>query len=410
MTNSTINPLENVYKILANENQENVKPLADFVTEKYKEADLSQSQFCKIIGVGKRTWQRIENGEAEKIDISILIKISSFLNIDVKELIQLYVANARVEEIKDLEKSRKFSFIINNFDVKALKNIKFIDSKDFDKIENRITSYFCLNTIYEYSAINLPVAFSRANTNKSDKMLKFWKNIVNYQLRNVGNKFPFDEEKLLTIIPNIRAATLDVENGFANFRKALFACGVTVIVESYFSKTSIRGGTFVVNGKPFIILTNFRNTYPSLWRTFAHELCHVVNDLPEISKQGFHLSGDSNIFSDRLKEDIADDFAERIFLTDENYKIIENYIALEDVVKQYAYQWNVHPSLIYSIYLTRQNDEKEYAKYSQFLIKANSTIRNIGVKEPWKQKNIQDTVKQVNRTFSFQEEEQFLPN
>src|SRR5690606_29280343 len=101
-------------------------------------------------------------GEAQKIDIHTILKIAQFFNVDIKELIQVHISSASAEEISILEKARKYGYLIKNFDLKLLRKIGFIsDEKDVDSIEKRIKDFFNLNSLYEYSTVNINTVFSR---------------------------------------------------------------------------------------------------------------------------------------------------------------------------------------------------------------------------------------------------------
>ena len=91
--------------------------------------------------------------------------------------------------------------------------------------------------------------------------------------------------------------------------------GVTVIVQTQLLTTQVRGGTFIINGKPCIVLTDLFKKYPTIWYTLIHELHHVLYDLETISLTNFHITGDPDLF---LIEEKADDFAREYFLEKKN--------------------------------------------------------------------------------------------
>jgi Zn-dependent peptidase ImmA (M78 family) len=380
-----------------------VGTLINDVINKYESMGLTKNQFCQIIQIDNKGWDRIIDKKHQKMDVTTLIKLSQFLNIEIAQAIKIYITDADDTIKKDLESFKKYNYITNQFDLKALKKLGFIDTiKDLNLIENKIIEFFQLENIYEYSSLDIPSLYSKSKFYQSDKMLRFWNGLVRKQLNSIDNPNQYNEKSLLTLMPKMREATLNVENGFRNFIKALFECGVTVIVETYISGTSIRGGTFSLNRKPFIVLTNFNKRYDSLWFALAHELCHVINDFDEISQRGYHLTGDNELLMDQLQEDIADNFACRIFISDENAKLIEKFISIDSIVTQYAKEWNVHPSFVYGNYLYKKSSADEYKKYRKKIIDSSPAIKTIEVKEPWMKKSIQETIASISKSLNEQ--------
>ena len=223
---------------------------------------------------------------------------------------------------------------------------------------------------------------------------------VGYKLFNRKSKGvePTEYAKLLN---NLIIEALDrlenVENGFRYFLKALYECGVTVIVASYLSKTSIFGGTFVVNKKPCIVLTNYFKRYDRLWFTLAHELKHVLFDLEIIEKQGYHLTGQDDLFQDDYIEEQANKFARDLLLPRDQYNSVKNLIDVPEIVHSYGQQVNVHPSIIYGFYLYDNKNEHNF--YKKFIPNTKKTLNNIEV-NPWKTKTILEAIEISKRNLA----------
>lgn len=373
-----------------------IKPLIDQVIERYEQLDLSENQFCAMLGIHRNSWMRLAKGEQEKLDVSTLIKFSHFLGRDIEDVVRLYLKDAESDKKGGLDIAKRNSFIANHFDLKNLRKINFFDCSptDFNIIEERIKQFFGFNSIYEYTNIEIPPLYSQSKRVASDRMLQFWNTMIRYELQNVANPNPFDRERFKTLISMFRAATLDVEFGLAKVIRALYDCGVTVIIQSYTTNTSLRGGTFIIQGKPNIVLTNYYKRYPTLWQVLAHECYHILMRLDDLARRGYRLnSEDKELFDSELEEEAAYEFARRLFLDDENVPFLEKYIFAEGVIEQYAQTWNVHPSLIYNIYLDKHPEET--SKYVKYLIKSDTTIKNLEIKEPWKQSSIEIPIKEI---------------
>lgn len=388
--------LANVYRLLG---QDGNKRLIDIIKEKREEFNLSNLQLSKILSIDKSTFDRlikkIENGETYNIDFYLILKVCQFFKIDLEEVSQLYVASLKPEHIEELEIARKANFIIRHFDLKALKDVGFIDSlTDIRAIEKRIVSFFELNTIFEYKEEIGSVLFSRTKNNSDDKMREFWVRSAYHQFEKINNPNEYDRERLLAIIPKIRPYTRYEEKGFLTVVQALYNIGVTVIIQSYLSKTQVRGGTFVVHDKPCIVITDYGKTYATLWFALLHELYHVIYDLDELKTWRYHLSGEADI--NLFREEHADFFACEMLLPTEKLNYIKHRISSPTLVNEYAEQNKIHPSIIYSFYCREEqkNGNDQYAFYRKYFGSPEKALKAVKT-NPWDKQAIIDEVKRA---------------
>lgn len=391
--------LDSIYELLATTRTASFSAI---VQRRLTELGISDRQLSNAIGVSRTSLSRLLSGDQKKIDLLTLLKLSQLLGADVRDLAQAYVSSADSEEIGRLDRAKRHGFILANFDLKELKHVGFISSlQDLDAVEQRIVSFFGFSSVFEYSSSPGAIAFSRTQRASAERTLRFWVSVVNAQLRRLANPHPYDREKLKALVPKLRVATLDPENGFRWFVRALWECGVTVVVESYMPKTQIRGGTMSIDGRPGIVLTNLGKKYPTLWWSLAHELCHVVRDLDLIEQQGYHLSGADDLFQDQVLEQSANEFASNLLIPEEKLSYITRFIEIEDLVAEYARQWNVHPSIIYSQFLYAQAGDRDsdvhYAKFSRLIPSSDLALRNMHI-DLWKQESIEATLPQIQKS------------
>lgn len=390
--------LSSVHTIL---NYEQIKSLAQEVVDRYEEAGLSENQFCKMLGIARSSWTRFVVGEQQGIDISLFIKLAHFLERPESEVIDIYRRTVQDQERKELDNTKRYSFIVNRFDLKNLRKIKFFTGAvvDFGALEERIKQFFLFDKVYDYKDIEIKPQYSRTKHSASDRMLQFWNTMVRYELHGVDNPNPFDRERFKNILSLFRSATLDEEFGLKKIILSLYSCGVTVIVQSYVAKTSIRGATFIIKGKPCIVLTNVGKRYATLWQTLTHECYHVLTRLDELARVGYRVNGgiDKELFDSDIEESSAYMFAQQLFLDDSNLPQLEQYISYDAIIEQLAYSWNVHPSLLYNIYLDKHPNE--HSKYSNYLTKSLITVQNLEIKEPWKAPTIQIPINEIRQKF-----------
>lgn len=396
--------LNDIYKILERDEGES---LFDVISKKRDQMGLSNLQMSKILGIDKSTFDRllkkIEDGDNSNIDFFSILKICNLFGIDIKQISEIYASSLSSSSIGELEQARKANYIINQFDLKGLKDVGFINSiSDFREIERRIISFFKLESIFQFNIEIGAVLFSRTKATSHDKMREFWVRSAFYQFEKINNPNDYDRDILLSIIPKVRLYTRFEEKGFLTVLQALYNAGVTVIVQSYLSKTQVRGGTFSINQKPCIVITDFNKNYATIWFALLHELYHVLYDFEELKTWKYHLTGESDIYL--LREDDADYFACEMLLPKEKLNFIKHVINSPILVAEYAEKNKIHPSIIYSFYCyeeKKNNGKDYYGLYQKFFGKPDKLLFTIKT-HPWDKENIYHEIQNIKQKFTTQ--------
>ncbi|WAC11434.1 ImmA/IrrE family metallo-endopeptidase [Dyadobacter pollutisoli] len=357
---------------------------SEMVEQKKLELGITDFQMSKILGIPKNTFyrmtKRISEGDVESLDYFSIIKISQLFNLDVQDLTKTYVGSLNSEHIGQIEDARKANYILRTFDVKGLKDLNFISSTtDFQHIENRIKSFFHLDSIFDYSHEVGRVLFSKLH-NSNDKMRELWVRSAFFQFEKIENTNEFNREVLLSLVKNIRPYTRYEEKGFLTVIRALFGVGITVIVQPSPPKAKVRGGTFVVNGRPCIAITDYNNNYATLWFALMHELFHVLNDLDQLKVLKYALTEDGAADLFLLQEEDADWFAREMLFPREFMNYIKHLINSPTSVAKYAEEKRVHPAIIYSFFCYEANKEMGknlYGLYQQYFGKTDTALRSL---------------------------------
>lgn len=397
----TKNPVDEFYEVLRQQDDtaEDRGDFVDLLKRVKDEFHLSQRQLSQALSVNRRTVQRILSREAQKIDLDTFQKIQQFLDVSPEELLNMYNANLEPSELRELERAKKAGYISRNFDLGKLKKEGFVSTdRDFDTIEERIKQFFELSSIYEYEVAGQEIPmFSRTRRSYSNKMLKFWVVSAIRQIRLIGNSNPFDREMLKQVIPRLRQLTRDEEKGLLRAARALYSAGVTLVVQGYLTGTQIRGATFVVDGQPALVLTDYKKKYDTVWFALLHELYHVLKDLGRIEKLGYHITGEEqDLFVSQMSEKEADEFASQFLLSDEKFDYIRRFIDIPEVVRDHAKEWNVHPSIIYGRYAFENNEYGKYAKHRPSVSKAVEALRV----HPWDQESIETASESLKEIYA----------
>lgn len=367
--------------------------------EKLLEYDLSKTKALNILGIDKDVFEDIINGSAKQPSMINVLKIAQFIEMDLKDVVTALMSNQSSETIGSIEKAKKVSFLAKNFDIKKLTKIGFFDDKDdIDYLIRRVLTFFGYDGIHEFEEqLTLPF-YSKSKRTFSDKMKDFWVKSAYQCFKSINNPNEYDREGLKDLIVKAKPYCQDVENGLLTVCKALYNIGVTVIVQNQLVTTQVRGGTFVVNGKPCVVITDLFKRYPTLWTTLIHELHHVLYDLEKISQAQFHLTGEPDLF---LIEDKADDFAMEYFCGIKHFHYIKPHINNRVVVERFARDLEVHKSFIYSAF--RHFQEKLYKKsyygaYTEFFPDHAIAIKQLHPLT-WKENSLPEVASKIKSLF-----------
>ncbi|SFH39063.1 XRE family transcriptional regulator [Pontibacter chinhatensis] len=391
--------LNEVYSILG---KDGVTTLSELVNSKCEELQLSQRQFSAIVGIERKSLNRIFEGEAQKVDIVTLLKLSHFLKKPIDDVIRIYIYSLTPETLSDVERTKRASFIVENFDLTGMKKAGVLDDiSDFELIEKRINTFFGLETIFEYKDRLDYALFSRTRKSTRDTMRDFWVKSAYTHFEKLDNPNPYDRKGLVSIISKIKPYSELDTKGFITVVKALYNLGITVIAQANLPNVQVRGATFVVKGKPCIVLTDLIKNYGTIWFCLLHELYHVLYDLDKLTDTCFHLSEDQ--LDLQLTEEKANSFAREMLFGKDQLEYIRPFISNHSLVSRYAKQNAVHPSIIYSFYAwdkLLEGDSSFFMKFnkSNLLPPADPCLNQVKL-STWNVEELEAQLKNVRSVF-----------
>ena len=356
--------IESLLNSIFSDAEYNIK---DVFEQKLIEYNLSRTKALKLLNIDKDVFDEILNGTAKQPNLIHIVKIAEFLGVEVNNFINVVLKNQSLENISAIDSARKATFIVKNFDVKALTKLGFFNSEfSTEELVKKVLDYFGYTTINEFEEQLDEPLYSRVKKNHSDKMKDFWIKSAYQTFKVINNPNEYNRERLKDLIVKIKPYSQDVTNGLLTVCRALYNIGVTVIFQNYLTTTQVRGATFIINEKPCVVITDFNKNYPTLWFTLLHELNHVLFDFDTIEKSSYHLSDDNDLF---LIEDQANTFARNFFMSEEKFRYIKKYINNPYLVSKFANEIEVHPSIVYSFFTWYQKElygKNYHAAFKQF--------------------------------------------
>lgn len=335
------------------------KDLRTLFNQKLAETGLRNKNVSELLGIERNSLNPIIDGTAQHPKVQNLLKVAEFLGLDFEGILAAFMRSNPSEELKDLERARKASFVTTHFDLPRLKKVGFLERvDDLGHIEERICRYFSIPTVYAYATVEAPRLYSKTKVDPVGQMREFWVKSAYGHFERLQDDRPYDRDLLRTaIIPKLRGYTRNVERGLVTVIKALYNVGITVLFQQHLANTQVRGATMVLKGKPCIVITDLNKNYATIWFALVHELYHVLYDLESIaSTMAYHLTGDEDLL---LIEDKANAFARELLFSDQRVRYIAPLIHNEVAVTQYAEEAGVHPAIVYAFYQHYQSERGE---------------------------------------------------
>lgn len=378
------------------------KSIRQLFDDRIKMLSLTQFQVETQLGIERKTMNSILDRTGKRVDVLNVLKICNFMAIPFDIFIRMYQKEMPTENVGDLEKAKKASFIMNHFDIPHLKAGKVINSTKIEHVEARIVELFGLNNIYEYANIDVSAAFSRTKKTSGDLMREFWVKSAYLHFQGLDNPNPYNRDLLVDLIPRIRPYTVNVEKGLITVARALYNVGVTLIFQPNLPTVQARGATMQIDGRPCIVITDFNKNYPTLWFALMHELHHVLYDLEDIDKVKYHISGDSD-FS--LIEDKANEFAREYLFSHDKSVYIYPLINNETAVAQFAKSHQIHSSFPYNWFnfdMAERGDKYAWTRFKDKFPDVNIATKDFNSHLWVNQTQIKDSIKHLkDKVFNF---------
>lgn len=367
--------------------QRDLKQLFD---KRINDLGLSLRAVQNEIGMEYRPLKKILEGKQKNVDLLAISRLANFMQIPVEKLVNMILEKIEQNFTGKFSDIEKQEFIIKHFDLYRLKKCGFIESiSDFHHIEERVVDYFGLKSLYDYGKDLINVLYSSGKPKPENSLMRdFWGESATRKLKTINNHNQYDRAGLISYIPSIRWHSRDERYGLFQVVRELYKYGVTVIYEPYITTIYVRGATFPVNGKPCIVLTDYRNYYPTIWFALIHEIHHVLFDWEDIKANKPHFSSEIDRHDKREVE--ADNFAREYLFSKDKMKVVSPQIDNQTFVEQYAKAFDIHPSLIYSFYCWDNLDSEVdvFKKYKSKLLSAREALATIdpdsALDLPWK--------------------------
>lgn len=338
-----------------------------------EDTGMTKTKVAQLLGLANsRVVTSIIEGKQE-ITLNVAYGISRLLNLTDEGFLKSSLIEIKEESQLDNDSIASCAFLYSHFDCQELKNMGFFQKDASDEsMCDRITSFFGYRSIYEFqrdeNVVNTLFSKSKmsANERRANLMQHFWLATAKSSLEAMSNPYEYDKDMLIEFIKRIPNYSMDVNHGMATVICILYRLGITVLVQDYITRTRSFGVSLFVNDKPCIVLTGLKQMYHKLWLTLMHELYHILQDAEYLRKVGYHISDidRQDIF---VSEENADRFAYHCFINEPYNSRLESIVVSDYKVCDLAKRLQIHPSIVYGIYLEQlpdsQNKKNEFRNH-----------------------------------------------
>lgn len=169
-----------------------------------------------------------------------------------------------------------------------------------------------------------------------------WFELVDEQLATVEDVPPFDVDVLRSLIPSLRALSLEDPSSFVpSVTKMLRSAGVIFIAEPDVSGARMSGASFEHEGSPVIAVTDKQKREDVFWFTLFHEIAHVIHEDYKMGAVDREETGTPK----SAIEAKADEWAANALLPDAYLESMSQSYSIASV-KALASEYSVSPAIV----------------------------------------------------------------
>lgn len=252
-------------------------------------------------------------------------------------------------EIKRLEELEEYKAWAKSFPLAIMKKFNLLP-KTNDKVVLadsllkffRVASPLQWSDIYNGSSLAFKIELRHTT---EPQAISVWLRLGELQAEKI-EVAPFDKKAIRNSLEKIQEISYKhSENWMEELQSLCASCGVALVYTPCIAKAPIYGATRWIknNTLPLIQMTDRKKDYSAFWFSFYHELAHILLH----GKKDIFIEGIDSIEPDEEKEQEADNFAERMLLSEkQRNELFQNPYFDDDLILQLSEKFKKHPSII----------------------------------------------------------------
>ena len=293
-----------------------------YIKDAIDELGLNQSEFAYRSGLSIKNVSTLLNGESD-VTIEVAMKLAAFFGNSVEGWINLQTRYDVVRIKKLLNDLYKDEWqIAKQFDKDYIRDVLNVDINPEDRVNSINVLRKCFN-VGTLSALKKPdlYAFHKTSISKDLNettiiMRNAWISLAEQKARKIKCE-PFNKEKLLSNITNIKKMSLERPETFIPKLKSLLSsCGIKLVILPYLPKSNTSGITKWINNDSCVLIAinDCGKVADRFWFTLFHELGHAIKN----HKRHLTISYTENNIIDQDELD-ANAFAEDNLIDKKSY-------------------------------------------------------------------------------------------
>ncbi|MEZ4724799.1 MAG: ImmA/IrrE family metallo-endopeptidase [Candidatus Kapaibacterium sp.] len=335
----------------------------DTIQEHIDEIGMSQAELAERLGRSVPKLNELIKGKAPltnetatKLEYVLGIPASFWLNLERTYQDELL----EIKRLEDLEEYKAWakSFplaIMKKFNLLPKTNDKVVLAHSLLKFF-RVASPLQWSDIYNGSSLAFKIELRHTT---EPQAISVWLRLGELQAEKIEVN-TFDKKALRDSFDMIQdIAYKHTKSWLEDLQSLCASCGVALVYTPCIAKAPIYGATRWIknNTLPLIQMTDRGKDYGAFWFTFYHELAHILYH----GKKDIFIEGLDSIIPDEVKEKEANEFAERMILSEKERNELFHFPNFDRyLINQLSNKFKKHPSIIAGQVQRKYNLYKDY--------------------------------------------------
>lgn len=375
-----------------NDNVATIDHPGTFILEELEERGWTQVDLAYILGKSAAQLNPILKG---KVGISSDMAVALGDAFDVSP--ELF---ANLQKQYDLQNAKRpdpgvrtRAFWFSKFPVREMENRGWIENTDADLIDLQMIRFFDANRIEDVPLVGCePMAHAAKKTGYDEPTggQLVWLHRVR-KIAAASNAPPYDRNRLLAALPDIRAHMFDAED-FSEIPGLLLACGVRLVFVQHLPGSKIDGVCTWLGEQPVIGLSLRHNRPDNVCFVLRHEIEHILQgDGKNASSSHVDVFEFDRNVSEMPDEEQRADAAAAEFLVPQDK--LDSFMrrkgkwVSEDDVLAFSARHHIHPAIVVGQiqrFRHERGDEKAFAFLRRYLTKkVDGYFENWPLRDGW---------------------------
>ena len=329
-----------------------VSPPGDTILDLIEEREWTQAELAERLGYSTKHVSQLINGKVP-LSEDAAVRLQTVLGASVGFWLKREALYR--ERVATLEASARHEAMVpwlEKIPVKELMSIGALPKRRIDKqskpsIVGELLAFFGVATPEQWQShyARMELSFRRNRLEQSDiGAISAWLRLGERLAEKMDGP-KYSSEKLLEILPQIRALTTLTPEEFAPRIKKLFhEAGVVFVVVPSLPRACVSGVARWLNpNRPLIQVSDYGKSNDRFWFSVFHEVAHIL--LHSKEKKTVFLENPDSVEPAAIEEREADEWASNFLISNQNFSELQK-LKTKSAVCAFAEKLQIHPGLI----------------------------------------------------------------